>query len=211
VSEEQPGRCHRGGVAVEHAARCSQERGTAERPDDPSSARDIGRSEADLRDARSFRRVRRCRIADYRKLYICPYSHSETRAYLKDVLERIVSADVKAHQFDRLLPWTWKAQQVVVRPLRQPDPTPDQETIPPLSRVTLLPATWSADDAYGDRLTHFHNRNRMHSTLGYMDPMTFKEIWRRKQNVQAAQCGYYRKRCTRERPCKRDCQKFLKP
>jgi transposase len=31
--------------------------------------------------------------------------------YLKDVLERIVSADVKAHQLDRLLPWTWKPQQ----------------------------------------------------------------------------------------------------
>ena len=31
--------------------------------------------------------------------------------YLKDVLERIVSADVKAHQLDRLLPWIWKTQQ----------------------------------------------------------------------------------------------------
>jgi transposase len=31
--------------------------------------------------------------------------------YLKDVLERIVSGDVKAHQLDRLLPWTWKTQQ----------------------------------------------------------------------------------------------------
>jgi transposase len=31
--------------------------------------------------------------------------------YLKDVLERIVSADVKAHQLDRLLPWIWKPQQ----------------------------------------------------------------------------------------------------
>lgn len=31
--------------------------------------------------------------------------------YLKDVLERIVSADVKAHQLDCLLPWTWKPQQ----------------------------------------------------------------------------------------------------
>lgn len=31
--------------------------------------------------------------------------------YLKDVLERIVSGDVKVHQLDRLLPWTWKAQQ----------------------------------------------------------------------------------------------------
>jgi hypothetical protein len=31
--------------------------------------------------------------------------------YLKDVLKRIVSADVKAHQLDCLLPWTWKPQQ----------------------------------------------------------------------------------------------------
>lgn len=31
--------------------------------------------------------------------------------YLKDVLERIVSRDVKAHQLDCLLPWTWKTQQ----------------------------------------------------------------------------------------------------
>src|SRR5690349_10684028 len=31
--------------------------------------------------------------------------------YLKDVLERIVSTDVKAHQLDCLLPWTWKPQQ----------------------------------------------------------------------------------------------------
>ena len=34
--------------------------------------------------------------------------------HLKDVLERIVSGDVKAHQLDRLLPWTWKAQQDLV-------------------------------------------------------------------------------------------------
>ena len=31
--------------------------------------------------------------------------------YLKDVLERIVSADVKVHQLDCLLPWTWKPRQ----------------------------------------------------------------------------------------------------
>jgi transposase len=31
--------------------------------------------------------------------------------YLKDVLERIVSSDVKAHQLDRLLPWNWKAER----------------------------------------------------------------------------------------------------
>ena len=29
----------------------------------------------------------------------------------QDVLERIVSGDVKAHQLDRLLPWNWKAER----------------------------------------------------------------------------------------------------
>jgi transposase len=36
--------------------------------------------------------------------------------YLKDVLERIVSGDVKAHQLGCLLPWTWKAQHTNGRP-----------------------------------------------------------------------------------------------
>jgi len=31
--------------------------------------------------------------------------------YLKDVLERIVFGDVKAHQLDRLLPWNWNAER----------------------------------------------------------------------------------------------------
>jgi transposase len=31
--------------------------------------------------------------------------------YLKDVLERVVSGDVKAPELDRLLPWTWKAER----------------------------------------------------------------------------------------------------
>jgi transposase len=31
--------------------------------------------------------------------------------YLKDVLERIVSGDVKAHPLDRLLPWNWKDER----------------------------------------------------------------------------------------------------
>ncbi len=31
--------------------------------------------------------------------------------YLKDVLEHIVSGDVKAHQLECLLPWTWKAHR----------------------------------------------------------------------------------------------------
>jgi transposase len=31
-------------------------------------------------------------------------------AYLKDVLEQIVSGRVRNHELDRLLPWTWKAQ-----------------------------------------------------------------------------------------------------
>jgi hypothetical protein len=32
-------------------------------------------------------------------------------AYLKDVLEQIVSGRVKNHELDRLLPWNWKAAQ----------------------------------------------------------------------------------------------------
>jgi len=31
--------------------------------------------------------------------------------YLKDVLERMVSGDAKAHELDRLLPWAWKAER----------------------------------------------------------------------------------------------------
>ena len=31
--------------------------------------------------------------------------------YLKDVLERVVSGDVKAHQLDCLLPWNWKVER----------------------------------------------------------------------------------------------------
>src|SRR5918995_1552035 len=31
--------------------------------------------------------------------------------YLKDVLERVVSGDIKAHQLDCLLPWNWKAER----------------------------------------------------------------------------------------------------
>ena len=31
--------------------------------------------------------------------------------YLKDVLERVVSGDIKAHQLGRLLPWNWKAER----------------------------------------------------------------------------------------------------
>ena len=33
-------------------------------------------------------------------------------AYLKDVLERIVSGRIKTHQLDRLLPWAWNAEQL---------------------------------------------------------------------------------------------------
>jgi transposase len=36
--------------------------------------------------------------------------------YPKDVLKRIVSGDVKAHQTGGLLPWTWKAQHTNGRP-----------------------------------------------------------------------------------------------
>jgi transposase len=33
-------------------------------------------------------------------------------AYLKDVLEQIVSGRVKNHELARLLPWNWKAAQL---------------------------------------------------------------------------------------------------
>ena len=37
----------------------------------------------------------------------------EPFAYLKDVLERVVSGRTKAHQLDDLLPWQWKATSTV--------------------------------------------------------------------------------------------------
>src|SRR4051795_9390388 len=36
----------------------------------------------------------------------------EPLAWLTDVLERMVSGRIKAHELERLLPWTWKAQQL---------------------------------------------------------------------------------------------------
>jgi transposase len=36
----------------------------------------------------------------------------EPLAWLTDVLERMVSGRIKAHELARLLPWTWKAEQV---------------------------------------------------------------------------------------------------
>jgi hypothetical protein len=33
-------------------------------------------------------------------------------AWLTDVLEQMVSGRIKAHELERLLPWTWKAEQV---------------------------------------------------------------------------------------------------
>jgi hypothetical protein len=33
-------------------------------------------------------------------------------AWLTDVLERMVSGRIKAHELERLLPWTWQAEQV---------------------------------------------------------------------------------------------------
>jgi transposase IS66-like protein len=38
----------------------------------------------------------------------------EPLAWLTDVLERMVSGRTKAHELERLLPWTWKAEQAVV-------------------------------------------------------------------------------------------------
>jgi transposase len=37
----------------------------------------------------------------------------EPFAYLKDVLERVVTGQTKAHQLDELLPWQWKANSPV--------------------------------------------------------------------------------------------------
>ncbi len=36
----------------------------------------------------------------------------EPFAYLKDVLERIVSGRTKSNRLDTLLPWAWKAEQL---------------------------------------------------------------------------------------------------
>ena len=36
----------------------------------------------------------------------------EPRAWLTDVLERVVSGRTKAHELERLPPWTWKAEQL---------------------------------------------------------------------------------------------------
>ena len=35
-------------------------------------------------------------------------------AWLTDVLERMVSGRTKAHELERLLPWTWKAERLAV-------------------------------------------------------------------------------------------------
>src|SRR3954447_3599746 len=36
----------------------------------------------------------------------------EPLAWLTDTLERVVSGRTKAHELERLLPWTWKAEQL---------------------------------------------------------------------------------------------------
>jgi transposase len=36
----------------------------------------------------------------------------EPQAWLTDVLERMLSGRTKAHELERLLPWTWKAEQL---------------------------------------------------------------------------------------------------
>lgn len=38
----------------------------------------------------------------------CRLNHVEPFAYLKDVLERMVSGQTKANQFDQLMPWNWQ-------------------------------------------------------------------------------------------------------
>jgi transposase len=36
----------------------------------------------------------------------------EPLAWLTDVLERMVSGRIKAHELERLLPWSWKAERL---------------------------------------------------------------------------------------------------
>jgi transposase len=36
----------------------------------------------------------------------------EPQAWLTDVLERMVSGRTKAHELERLLPWTWKTERL---------------------------------------------------------------------------------------------------
>ena len=36
----------------------------------------------------------------------------ESLAWLTDVLERMVSGRTKAHELERLLPWTWQAERL---------------------------------------------------------------------------------------------------
>ena len=36
----------------------------------------------------------------------------EPLAWLTDVLERVISGRTKAHELERLLPWTWKAERL---------------------------------------------------------------------------------------------------
>jgi transposase len=38
----------------------------------------------------------------------------EPQAWLTDVLEGMVSGRTKAHELERLLPWTWKAERLAV-------------------------------------------------------------------------------------------------
>ncbi len=38
----------------------------------------------------------------------------EPQAWLTDVLEHMVSGRIKAHELERLLPWTWRAERVAV-------------------------------------------------------------------------------------------------
>jgi hypothetical protein len=37
----------------------------------------------------------------------------EPQVWLTDVLERMVSGRIKAHELERLLPWAWKAERLV--------------------------------------------------------------------------------------------------
>ncbi len=43
---------------------------------------------------------------------VAPPNGVEPLAWLTDVLERMVSGRIKAHELERLLPWAWKAERL---------------------------------------------------------------------------------------------------
>ena len=52
----------------------------------------------------------------------CHLNHVEPFAYLKDILERMVSGQTKANQIDALMPWNWQPGQISDLASRVPEP-----------------------------------------------------------------------------------------